>query len=196
MGDSNQVLSQEDIDALVGKAVSKKSAPPSNTLVAADDMPQTKPRTIASIQSDTPVQPSSSVIKAVAPGSKIPKISSAHSSSHEECIAAGEIASLGNQISRLSVRLAKIEESITKMETKVTNNNQISPAQFKAAMQQIQNVSSQVEIITDGLRGTAGYNLNKTFKCNSCGSLGVVAVKVKCTKCGLENWWGWWPKKK
>ena len=24
----------------------------------------------------------------------------------------------------------------------------------------------------------------------------VVAMKVKCTKCGQENWWGWWPKKK
>jgi len=31
--------------------------------------------------------------------------------------------------------------------------------------------------------------------CNTCGSKGFIAAAVKCTKCGHETWWGWWPKK-
>jgi len=31
--------------------------------------------------------------------------------------------------------------------------------------------------------------------CNGCGSEGHVAVRIKCTKCGREMWWGWWPEK-
>jgi len=32
--------------------------------------------------------------------------------------------------------------------------------------------------------------------CNSCGSKGWIATNIKCTKCGRETYWGWWPKKK
>jgi hypothetical protein len=74
--------------------------------------------------------------------------------------------------------------------------NDMTMVHMKAAVAQIKNIGSQVEIISEGLRGTAGYNVNKTFKCGSCNTVGVVAVKVKCNQCGQENWWGWWPKKK
>jgi hypothetical protein len=32
------------------------------------------------------------------------------------------------------------------------------------------------------------------FTCNSCGKRGGIAVKIKCTKCGHETYFGWWPK--
>ena len=31
--------------------------------------------------------------------------------------------------------------------------------------------------------------------CNGCGSKGWIAVAIKCTKCGRETYWGWFPKK-
>lgn len=31
--------------------------------------------------------------------------------------------------------------------------------------------------------------------CNGCGSKGCIAARIKCTKCGRETYWGWWPKK-
>ena len=31
--------------------------------------------------------------------------------------------------------------------------------------------------------------------CKGCGSKGLIATLVKCTKCGRETYWGWWPKK-
>ena len=117
--------------------------------------------------------------------------------SHDECIAAGDINALQERMAEIVNRIARLEVMITKLDNNSNNPaTQVNPAAFKAAVQQIQNVSSQVEVISEGLRGTAGYNINKIFNCGSCGSVGVVAMKVKCTKCGQENWWGWWPKKK
>ncbi len=57
-------------------------------------------------------------------------------------------------------------------------------------------VNTHLKAITGGLKNTLGYNLKKNFKCDSCGAEGVVALKVRCTQCEKENWWGWWPKHK
>jgi hypothetical protein len=104
---------------------------------------------------------------------------------------------LHERLGELASRISMLELMASKMDAGNKNPAaQVNPATMKAAVQQIQNVSSQVEVISEGLRGTAGYNNSKTFSCSSCGSVGVVAIKVKCTKCGQENWWGWWPKKK
>jgi hypothetical protein len=31
--------------------------------------------------------------------------------------------------------------------------------------------------------------------CKGCGSRGYIAAAIKCTKCGRETYWGWFPKK-
>jgi len=31
--------------------------------------------------------------------------------------------------------------------------------------------------------------------CKGCGSKGWIAGAIKCTNCGRETYWGWWPKK-
>ena len=101
------------------------------------------------------------------------------------------------QISDLLFRISRLEVAVSKQEGgNGARPNDMSMVHMKAAVAQIKNIGSQVEIISEGLRGTAGYNVNKTFKCGSCGTVGIVAVKVKCNQCGQENWWGWWPKKK
>jgi hypothetical protein len=193
MGDINQVLSQEDIDNLVSKNASKKPPVPHATIsVKAEAMKTIDDVSIPTLE-DTPKVKQQNPAPAPRPVNQEPPAASGH---HEECIAAGEIQSLSRQITALSSRLAKIENSILKLDKKAQSPNEVSASQMKTAIQQMKNVSSQVEIITEGLRGTAGYNLNKTFKCSSCKSSGVVAIKVKCTQCGQENWWGWWPKKK
>ncbi len=189
MEDTNKMLEQAEIDAMISKSVTKP-APPHKPI--AEGVATTKPAPVplppplANVQkvSAIPAEPKG------APGS-------ASHSKHEDCIAAGDINSLYERVAELSNRIARIELMVSKLDG---NSNQAAggatQAALKAAVQQIQNVSSQVEVITEGLRGTAGYNINKVFNCSGCGSVGVVAVKVKCTKCGQENWWGWWPKKK
>jgi len=45
------------------------------------------------------------------------------------------------------------------------------------------------------LDNTPAHNLRNRFCCD-CGAKGLVAVKVKCTRCDRETWWGWHPPKK
>lgn len=185
MTDSNEMLNQEAIDALVGKNVTKK-APAHGTIAPA------RTQTVAS-----PTVPDEPEVKmAAVPPPKQYK-SAPKAADHEECIAAGEIQAMGTQISELLYRISKLEAAVAKQESSGgARANDISMVQMKAAVAQIRNIGSQVEVISEGLRGTAGYNINKTFKCGSCNTVGVVAIKVKCNQCGQENWWGWWPKKK
>jgi len=43
------------------------------------------------------------------------------------------------------------------------------------------------------LAGTPMLDIRERFQCSICGSKGLVAAKIKCTKCGEETWWGWHP---
>jgi hypothetical protein len=192
MADLNQVLSQDDIDNMVSKNATKHTPAPHSDISVEDSSAQVSKTVSISETDDSP-----NVIKQnPTPPPKMVNETQTTSGKHEVCIAAGEIQSLGKQIFELTNRLAKIEASINKIESRSKSLSDSTITQIKSAAQQMKNVSSQVEIITEGLRGTAGYNLNKTFKCSSCKSTGVVAIKVRCTQCGQENWWGWWPKKK
>jgi len=192
MEDASKMLTQEEIDAMVSKT-SSKPAPAHKILSTPANV-----KTVAA----APSPPSD--VKAVppwkpkgAPQEAPEGNGNGHGHSHEECIAAGDINSLHERLAELANRISKLELMVSKMDNSGKSTAaQVNPATMKAAMQQIQNVSSQVEVISEGLRGTAGYNISKTFSCSSCGTVGVVAIKVKCTKCGQENWWGWWPKKK
>jgi len=184
MSESNEMLNQDAIDALIGKNVSKK-APAHGTVAAARTQTVQQPDII-----DEPV------VKMAAQAPPRQYKSPAPAGNHEECIAAGEIQAMGAQISELLYRLSKLEAAVSRQEGNGAKPNDMSMVHMKAAVAQIKNIGSQVEIISEGLRGTAGYNVNKTFKCGSCNTVGIVAVKVKCNQCGQENWWGWWPKKK
>ena len=53
--------------------------------------------------------------------------------------------------------------------------------------------SASVEDIEARLDDTPAIGLKHRFKCD-CGASGLVALHIKCTKCGKETWWGWFPK--
>ncbi|MBN1376639.1 MAG: hypothetical protein JXA01_10865 [Dehalococcoidia bacterium] len=189
MEDTSKMLSQDEIDAMVSKT-SIKPVPAHKMAPAAVGAP---------VKSSPPAQPVQNIHKvsiANMPSQETPESATQVGHVHEVCIAAGEINTLNERLSEIANRLSRLELIVNKLENNTGSPGaQANPAALKTAMQQIHNVSSQVEVISEGLRGTAGYNINKVFSCGSCGSVGVVAVKVKCTKCGQENWWGWWPKK-
>ena len=115
---------------------------------------------------------------------------------HENCIAAGQINKLGIQLTELSLRFAEIEKKINNLENISGLSGQLPAASLKQTIQQVRSISSQVEVITEGLRSTPGYNIGKTYNCNSCKSMGTIAIKVRCTTCDHENWYGWWPQRK
>jgi hypothetical protein len=113
---------------------------------------------------------------------------------HGVCTAAGQINYLTDGLLDLRARLLKLEAAVLSMENQTGNSNG-SRDTSKSTMQQINNVARQIESVTEGLRTTPDYNLGKIFSCASCNSNGTIAIKVMCTSCGKENWWGYWPKK-
>jgi hypothetical protein len=66
-------------------------------------------------------------------------------------------------------------------------------AELSHEKETVRRISAQVNGMMRGLKGTPGYDLRRNFTCDSCGSHGFAAVLVKCTDCGKEGWWGWWP---
>jgi len=52
--------------------------------------------------------------------------------------------------------------------------------------------SFSVEDLESYLDGIPALGLRHRFKCD-CGASGFVAVRIECTKCGRETWWGWFP---
>lgn len=67
---------------------------------------------------------------------------------------------------------------------------------MQALTTHLQAVTGQLQAVSDNLQGTPGYSLQKTFTCGSCHNTGFVATLIRCTACGKESWWGYWPPQK
>ena len=117
------------------------------------------------------------------------------SDGHETCTAAGQINYLTDGLFDLRARLSKLEVAVLSLENQAGSPGAVARDGAKNALLQINNVAKQIEVLTEGLRTTPDYNLGKTFNCTSCNATGTIAIKVRCTACGKENWWGYWPKK-
>ena len=59
----------------------------------------------------------------------------------------------------------------------------------------IQTVDASVKEIHKILEAIPTSNLKKKFTCSNCRSKEFVAVKIRCTKCKTETWFGWEPPK-
>ena len=184
-----KVLSQADIDAMMSTSVSEE------VLSGAAGEPPEQPA--------TPADETKTAPKTKAAPAGTAKSAPAHSSSHEipHTISPNGVASLQAILIDLAKRVAKVEAAMVKSqqlektiaEAKAMANQ--PPQDFQTVVNQLQELSAQVDGILEKLQSTAGYDIGKTFRCNSCDSQGMVAIRVKCTECGRENWWGWWPKK-
>ena len=99
-------------------------------------------------------------------------------------------------------RMGETEDEETKNKVKqleeavedINNTVRSLPQDIQNNVNSIREVNNRLEVISADLRRTLGYGIQKTFKCGSCGSEGLVASQVICSKCGKESWWGWWPK--
>jgi hypothetical protein len=65
--------------------------------------------------------------------------------------------------------------------------------QLESRMETLEALGADLEDIETRINGTPALGLKHHFKCD-CGASGYVAVRIKCTKCGRETYWGWWPK--
>lgn len=185
-----KVLSYADIDAMVSTSV------PEEVLSGTAGEPTQQPA--------TPADETKTAPKAKAAPAGKAKSAPASPSSHEVPhmpASPNDIESLRAILVDLAKRIAKIEAAMVKSkqlektiaEAKAMANQ--PPKDFQAMADQLEELSEQVQGILEKLQSTAGYDIGKAFRCNSCYSQGMVAIRVKCTECGRENWWGWWPEK-
>ncbi len=105
--------------------------------------------------------------------------------------------------------VAKLEERLGVVEATEKRSQDLGRelAEVKAAVSQLQQLlqalaaysqktAGQIEGVSTNLQGTPVYGLQKSFTCGHCQSKGNVAVRIRCTGCGQESWWGYWPPKK
>lgn len=175
MGDE-KVMSQADIDAMVAVAPEREAAPEEPVPAAAkvEPAPTAKAKTAPATSTSREVQQAPAAL--------------------------AEDESVQSMVADLAQRVAKIEAAMGRLEElqkTVRDANTIlrkQPQDFQAVIDELQEVSDQVEEISEKLRNTPVYDMREIFQCNVCDSHGLCAIRVKCTECGRENWWGWWPK--
>ena len=68
----------------------------------------------------------------------------------------------------------------------------IKPSPIYCAMCLV-DLKDDVEGLDADLQSMLLHGINRRFACQ-CGAKGMVAVAIKCTKCGKGAWWGWCPK--
>jgi hypothetical protein len=56
-------------------------------------------------------------------------------------------------------------------------------------------LENRIDDIEDKASDDPLWGARYQITCNTCGSKGTIAAAIKCTKCGRETRWGWWPKK-
>lgn len=114
-----------------------------------------------------------------------------------------DLGSILSTIANITERLEKIEGVAGKVSQLEKAMSQMSATASgpkgqasQQTVEQLQALSNRVEEVWGHLKDTLGYRAKQTFTCDRCGQHGTVATPIKCTNCGKQNWWGWWPKKK
>jgi len=92
----------------------------------------------------------------------------------------GEILELRGYMKRLDTiekQLGALNERLSHVEKHL--NNEVFDA--------IKRFQSQLD-------GTLTANMGSEFTCDRCGAVGLVSVRIRCTNCQAENWYGFYPK--
>jgi len=70
----------------------------------------------------------------------------------------------------------------------------IKPSPFYCAMCTI-SLEVHLDEMDIDVSGNPLSGAKYQITCKGCGKKGWIAAAIKCTKCGYETYWGWWPKK-
>ncbi len=194
--EGNKVLSQAEIDAMLsGDSASEESpeetSPPIRVvqLDAATEPPAAPAPIPIPVSPSMPVDSENGLDQLAAPGTT-PNWPEDPAATLEAVVAT--VTALAQQLGTAEGTLQQFDQlQMDVSETSIAVKEMKQG--FQAVEQQIQALTSQVQSTLEGLKGTFGYRAKQTFTCDSCNTSGMVATRIKCTGCGKENWWGWWP---
>lgn len=210
---ADQLLSQADVDALVSSLTRSEPVQPVAPAPQAAAKPVSagvSPKTTVPVsRAQTPAGAPVTASKAAQPGSGMPvgSVKPAQSGVNpvsrpvqSRADAPAEINAMNARIADLSKQLAQmgaVMKRLEMLEKKVAElGSRSARGESPATTQRVQELSEAVRKISVNLKGTPGYGVKNTFTCEKCSDHGHVAVMYKCTKCGRERWYGWWPEKK
>ncbi len=195
MSDDATVLPQDAIDALFKKATGQDiasapaaaaTAPPPPPPAPSEPPPPPPPTPVAA----TPVAPPPPDPVPPAPAAAPPPPAP---------IAAQDPAlpALQATVNGLAQQMARLEASVAQLGQDGGGEATAAVRQMSQRLdgvtRQLKKMQGQVGAISQNLEATPDYAARKDFTCSSCDSHGFLAVPLKCTGCGREGWWGWWP---
>jgi hypothetical protein len=102
-----------------------------------------------------------------------------------------KITELTAEVNKLTAALqtvSQLEERVKQLEAALKN----IPEATRTLKDRVDKISAAIKAVEGN---KSDYGFLEAFRCNHCHSIGNVAVYVKCTSCGKENWMGWWPEK-
>jgi hypothetical protein len=197
---ADQLLSQADVDALIASL--SKNEPPKPAA------PVAKPPAPAPVAATATAKPAVSSFpthsSAPAPVSSISMANPASrpASAPVKPEANNEtINTLNAKIAELTKQLTNLGAAVKRIETLEKRLNELESKSGRSSSsgnldQKVQQLTDEMKKIVTNLKGTPGYGARNTFSCEKCSDEGHVAVQYRCTKCGHERWYGWWPDKK
>lgn len=106
--------------------------------------------------------------------------------------------SMLSSVSEIVPRVKQLEESVEGVEQLRKAMIDIAAA-IREMKQGMRDMGKRLQAVTQRVvaGGQSGQSALSTrarqsFVCDHCKTRGKLASRVKCTRCGKENWWGWW----
>jgi predicted RNase H-like nuclease (RuvC/YqgF family) len=180
-----KVLSQAEIDALVGKVPSKPApkpaapAPAAPAPVAAAPKPEIKPAT-APVEANKPGVAIGQLRDGTA---KYEKYTSTEVSNLQSVV-----VDLARQVAKMTNAMQRLEKAENKV-AQIYSLLKLDPEETETLGGRLDKISGRVEELA---RHYSDYQ--NEFQCSHCKSTQMMALHVKCTTCGEEAWMGWWPE--
>ena len=188
MAHDDRILSQAEIDSLL-----KKILPSTDKTVTSAPPPPVKPAAAPQPKEAALKVPPAATVKTTEPSKPkeaVDKTPSVRPAASQEPVS-GDISSLQKNIADLSREVSKLTvamQTITQLEEKVKQFEaviKLMPGANRALKDRIDEIANIVETIQQGKPDQAFL---EEFTCSQCHSKSLVAIHVKCTSCGKDNW--------
>jgi len=95
-----------------------------------------------------------------------------------------------NKLDNITEKMNHLEEKIGEMAALVKS----SPKAVKALEARMEEIYSLLDAMRQEKHASDEERIRDEFQCVNCRSEKLVAIHVKCTSCGTENWMGWFPE--
>ena len=179
--DDEKVLTQADADALVAL------------------LPDAPRAAAAPVAGAKPVQVNNPPAKPIAAEPVLAK-APAHEPPSPSPAISNEVAALQKTIADLSRQVSKLDNTAQRLDLLEERTGQLAQLIQHAAHseqpsgEQIAEIQAELRELSQ--RKNNHHELREDFECAHCKSKGTVAFLTKCTSCGQERWFGWWPRRK